>query len=332
MKRMSKQNLNIAKFRGFYYIITSVPAVLAILLLNLAIINVNASDSHSDKTLSPSHQASAPSLTPKQEYLLGLSYAQGRQIEKSFSNAASWWTKAARGGDSEAQYNLAILYYEGRGVQQDPILAFKLIEKASLQGDGRAIGLMGYFLCHGIGTTADEEKGESLLKKAVAMGDPSAMSMLGDRMLIPRQKANGLEVDEQKYIARTDSQIQQALDLLTRAADAGIPSACRLLAAYYTLDKSDPENAKTASNWYFRGAWLGDSYCQLQTAIQYLGWHDTCHAYQWILLASEKKDLDCKEVLETCTRELSNAQQNEGRDDADHIQEYINWRKSKIVI
>jgi len=271
---------------------------------------------------------SMPSSSEDQ-FLLGKAYAEGSGTEKSLSKAVICWTKAANTGNERAQYNLATLYLDGKGVKRDPELAFQWLEKASAQGNARATGLLGYLTCHGIGTDTDEKKGEALLREAIAKGDPNAMVMLGDRLLIPRVKGTISKVDAEKFAYRTDEQIIESVALLERAANAGIPRACRLLAEKFALDKSDPENVKTAARWYFQGAWLGDAYCQRQAALEYLSWSDPFDAYPWILLASEQKVPGTKDILESCTASLTPPQIKEGKRHAEEIKAWICWRRSR---
>jgi TPR repeat protein len=267
--------------------------------------------------------------SPEDQFLLGKAYEEGSGTEKSLPKAVICWTKAAKAGNERAQYNLATLYLDGKGVTRDPELAFQWLEKASAQGNARATGLLGYLTCQGIGTDLNEKKGEALLREAIAKGDPNAMVMLGDRLLIPRAKGSISMVDAGRFAHRTDEQIMESVNLLERAANAGMPRACRLLAEKFALNKSDPENVKTAARWYFQGAWLGDAYCQVQTALEYLSWSDAIDAYPWILLASEQKIPGTKEILKNCTGSLTPPQIEEGKRHAEEIKAWISWRRSR---
>lgn len=285
-----------------------------------------------NQPLKPSKHTDGISIpsSPEDQFLLGKAYAEGSGTEKSLPKAVICWTKAAKAGNQRAQYNLATLYLDGKGVKRDPELAFQWLEKASAQGNARATGLLGYLTCQGIGTDTDEKKGEALLREAIAKGDPHAMVMLGDRHLIPRAKGTISKVDEEKFAHRTDEQITESVELLERAANAGMPRACRLLAEKFALDKIDPENVKIAARWYFQGAWLGDAYCQRQTALEYLSWHDQFDAYPWILLASEQKVPGTKEILDCCTASLTPDQQKEGKRRSEEIKSWISWRQSRV--
>jgi hypothetical protein len=304
------------------------------LLLIVSVPMMAADAKENSKLTNPSIGTSGTSVTsmpssPEDQFLLGKAYAEGSGTEKSLPKAVICWTKAAKAGNERAQYNLATLYLDGKGVTHDPELAFQWLEKASAQGNARATGLLGYLTCYGIGTDLDEKKGEALLREAIAKGDPNAMVMLGDRLLIPRAKGSISKPDEKKFACRTDEQIMESLKLLERAANAGIPRACRLLAEKFALDKSDHENVKTAARWYFQGAWLGDAYCQRQTALEYMSWSDPFDAYPWILLASEQEVPGTKEILENCTASLTPPQIKEGKRHAEDIKAWISWRRSR---
>ena len=49
---------------------------------------------------------------------------KGEGVEKNFSQAASWWRKAAVQGDTQAQLNLAGSYSKGEGVTKDVVEAY----------------------------------------------------------------------------------------------------------------------------------------------------------------------------------------------------------------
>jgi len=71
---------------------------------------------------------------------LRFQYQLGRAYEKNgeYSEAASWYRKAADKGNAAAQYNLGILYADGRGVLKDAAQASAWFSKAAAQGFGAA--------------------------------------------------------------------------------------------------------------------------------------------------------------------------------------------------
>lgn len=262
-------------------------------------------------------------LTAEDYFLLGKAHAEGNGVDQSWTKAAEYWTKSAAGGEKRAQYNLGLLYNEGKGVAYDPHQAFQWIEKSSHQGNSRATGLLGYFYCLGIGTPIDVNKGEALLRKAVKSGDVHAMVMLGDRMLVPRVKGSTSMIDEEKLGNLDQKQIEEALGLLARAANAGIPRACRVIAQQYALDRSNPANDEKAARWYFKGAWLGESYCQAQTALEYMKVNDPVDAYPWVLLASDQKEPTCGELLNSVYQSLTPEQRKAGETKAGQLKDWI---------
>ena len=87
---------------------------------------------------------------------LGFLSAKGIGLPQSYSNAASWYVKAADQGVLNAQYNLGVMYYKGEGVDQDYALALTCFEKAAAQGHANAQDLVRGDACTDSGA-ADEK-------------------------------------------------------------------------------------------------------------------------------------------------------------------------------
>lgn len=56
-------------------------------------------------------------------YMVGVSYLQGREIERDEAEAVRWFRKAALMGDRAGQRNLILAYREGMGVARDAVEA-----------------------------------------------------------------------------------------------------------------------------------------------------------------------------------------------------------------
>jgi hypothetical protein len=71
---------------------------------------------------------------------LRFQYQLGRAYEKNgeYSEAVSWYRKAAERGNAAAQYSLGIMYANGRGVLKDSAQAATWYRKAAAQGFGTA--------------------------------------------------------------------------------------------------------------------------------------------------------------------------------------------------
>ena len=68
------------------------------------------------------------------QYNLGLCYADGRGVSKSYAEAVKWYCKAAEQGHTRAQNNLGNCYSRGQGVLKDMVEAVKWYRKAAEQG------------------------------------------------------------------------------------------------------------------------------------------------------------------------------------------------------
>jgi S1-C subfamily serine protease len=70
---------------------------------------------------------------------LGYTYLEGKGVEQDYKQAAYWYAKAAKRGDSLAQVNLGILYSKGLGVPKDYVKAYAWSNLSAAQGDETAI-------------------------------------------------------------------------------------------------------------------------------------------------------------------------------------------------
>ena len=69
------------------------------------------------------------------QYTLGLGYYLGKGVAQDYSQAVTWFRKAAKQGYAPAQFNLGVMYNKGRGVAQDYPQALTWFRKAAEQGD-----------------------------------------------------------------------------------------------------------------------------------------------------------------------------------------------------
>lgn len=134
----------------------------------------------------------------------GILYERGDYIE-----AEEVFTEAALDGDVKAMYNLALIYLGGELGRKDPIKAEEWLESASDAGFAYAQTMLGTQALERNDLTAAEE----LFRKAAAQNEPAAMYNLGALALSGRIKMGDKE----------------AMDLLVRAANAGMPEALELI-------------------------------------------------------------------------------------------------------
>jgi TPR repeat protein len=76
---------------------------------------------------------------PNAQFLLGLSYVEGKGVTQDFTNAVFWLRKAADQGQPDAQNNLGICYVRGSGVPKDLVKAYKWFSLAVAGGNRDAL-------------------------------------------------------------------------------------------------------------------------------------------------------------------------------------------------
>lgn len=68
------------------------------------------------------------------QYLLGMIFYRGKDIERNFFLAFEWFFRSAKQGYAPAQYYLGRMFYQGRGIEQSFLLAFSWFRLAANQG------------------------------------------------------------------------------------------------------------------------------------------------------------------------------------------------------
>ncbi len=113
------------------------------------------------------------------QFGMGLSYENGRGVERDPTQAAVWYHKAADQGLADAQFNLGNLYLNASGVPKDPIEAVRWFRRAADQGMPHAQVNLGYSYETGSGVAKDPVKAVSWYAKAAEQDFPQAQYYLG---------------------------------------------------------------------------------------------------------------------------------------------------------
>jgi len=104
-------------------------------LLVLSVIGVSAaetSDQHLAKiSYSKSLLSRAESGSPRDEYLLGQTYATGAGVQQNEEQAVYWYRRAANHGDDNAINEMGRRYGEGIGVPRDDAQALLWFRRAA---------------------------------------------------------------------------------------------------------------------------------------------------------------------------------------------------------
>ena len=113
-------------------------------------------------------------------YILGWSYANGRDVVQNDDEAVKWYRKAAERGHAIAQYDLGWMYQYGRGVNRNRSEAIKWFQKAAEQGYTDAQNNLGWSYWIGNrGVLKFDEEAVKWYRKAAKQGHPDAQNNLG---------------------------------------------------------------------------------------------------------------------------------------------------------
>ena len=89
------------------------------------------------------------------QYLLGVKYETGVDVERDLDQALAWYRKAAEQDYAEAQFKLGVMHEQGRGMRQDPAAAFGWYRAAARNGLPAAQYNLGVALLNGSGVAPD---------------------------------------------------------------------------------------------------------------------------------------------------------------------------------
>jgi hypothetical protein len=109
---------------------------------------------------------------------LGLVYAEGNDIARSYTAAAAWFQRAASQSHTEARRNLAELCRRGLGVAADAADARALFREGVKWQDPEAEYRLGEMLIDGEGGAPDPAAGFTLIRSAAMTGHLPAMTRL----------------------------------------------------------------------------------------------------------------------------------------------------------
>ena len=111
----------------------------------------------------------------KGQFLLGLSYKEGRGVTESSIGAFGAYKRAAELGYQVAKVEVARCYLNGYGVKKDEVEAAILMEPLAESGIAEAQRLLGFMYQNGLGVHKDIDKAISWFEKAAAQGGVRAV-------------------------------------------------------------------------------------------------------------------------------------------------------------
>lgn len=153
--------------------------------------------------------------------------------------------------DAAAMTLLGELYNQGLGVAMDPKKAAEWYLLAAQRGDANAMASLGLMALDGRGMEKDPVQGKAWLEKAAEKGNAVACHNLALLLL-----TSGSDMD-----------LEQAVGLLRKAAEAEIPDAQHALGVLYLKGRGVAKDASEAARLFERAARNGSSVGEVEYAI-----------------------------------------------------------------
>jgi TPR repeat protein len=150
------------------------------------------------------------------QFNLASMYDKGKGVQQDYTQAASWYEKAADQGWVLAQYNLGLMYHKGQVVQQDLKQAAAWHRKAAEQGYAEAQFFLGNMYHQGKGVQQDSKQAAAWYRKAADQGNAEAHLMLGDLS----ERAGDDQAAFESYRAAQEARARH--QLVTSEARAGM--------------------------------------------------------------------------------------------------------------
>lgn len=120
-------------------------------------------------------QARAEKGEVEAQVQLGLLYANGRLVEKSYPDAKLWWEKAAEQGSAAAKYYVGYMYAGGAGVEKDKLIAKDWWEQAAEQDNVGALFNLGMLYVEGDVVTGSYVEAGKYFTRAAELGNVQAL-------------------------------------------------------------------------------------------------------------------------------------------------------------
>ena len=256
------------------------------------------------------------------EYRIGKLYATGLGCKQDYGDAARWFQLSADKGYKYAQYSLAGLFRRGQGVEQDDARALELYTASAQQDfpyaayelgkmyrdgigcekdaeaseqwyrqafagfleleqqshDDKLQYRIGWMLLHGVGTGKDETAAREWFEQASKLDNPHAQYQLA-RMIFNDPSS-------------TPEQTAQALERLTKAAEAGQDCAQYALGKIYRDGQGVEKDIQKAVALFTLAATKENSFAAFALGKLYLAGdaalpRDPAAALKWLTYAAE---------------------------------------------
>lgn len=123
---------------------------------------------------------------------IGSRFFHGKETERNYENALTWYKKSATQGDAIGQFRFGMCCLKGCGTEQNDTEAFVWFEKSAEQGYAHAQHMLGVCYLNGCGTEKDSKKAYEWLKKSAEQDYAPAKEELDK---LPKMDAGDKEED-----------------------------------------------------------------------------------------------------------------------------------------
>jgi TPR repeat protein len=213
---------------------------------------------------------------PNANRMLGDILAQGDESDRNVHAAFARYEVAAKGGSVGAKLRLARAYEFGSGTKADTGLAIELYSQAASAGSLNGMRDLGRLLVSA-GSEADPGRGFDILYSAAKAGQVESQAEVGRLLLtglgILRDEEEGLRwlekavqggdvgamLDLFHFYRRSggEGKVQAAIELLTKASNAGSDEAMFILGMLYRDGEMVKADSKMAQYWLRKSASSG---------------------------------------------------------------------------
>ena len=174
----------------------------------------------------------------KRDHIFDLGVVSERN--KSFTEAAEFYQKAADKGDNEARFILGSYYEEGKGVTKDLQKAMHFYLLAAKENYAKAQNNLGWMYLHGIGATPDPKQAKYWLSLAAKQDLPEAHYNLG------KMYEGNATIYDYYY--------KDAANHYRKAAEFGHAGAQNSLGGLYRNGLGFTVSEKEAARWFRKAA------------------------------------------------------------------------------
>ena len=123
------------------------------------------------------------------QYSLGVSYREGKGVDRDYAQAVTWWRRSAGQGHARAQSALGFMYANGQGVSEDYAQAVEWYRRAVGQGIARAQFNLGALYGQGQGVAQDHVEAYKWMSLAARLEESAAARDRLAQQMTPAQIA-----------------------------------------------------------------------------------------------------------------------------------------------